>query len=126
MKTVGDVMSTGVLTVKHTATLGQVARTMRERNVGSALVVDDGKHPIGMISERELVESVANSRNPDVGTAQSWMRETINTIAPDTPISVAVELMREQGVRHLPVGNNGDVQGVVSIRDLLAGVMLYP
>jgi CBS domain-containing protein len=123
MQTVGEIMSTDVLTVLHTATLGEVARTMRARNVGSAVVVDEEERVVGVISERDLVESVARSRNPDVGTAQTSMRHEFTIIPPDTPIPDAVELMRVQGVRHLPVGTDGRVDGIVSIRDLLAGVV---
>jgi CBS domain-containing protein len=123
MATVADVMSTDVVTVTGADTLGQVARTMRKRNVGSALVIDGDNKPVGIITERELVESVASSRNPDVGTAQSWMSEKLLLVAPETSIQDAVETMRVAGVRHLPVGTDTDVVGVVSIRDLLASIL---
>ena len=123
MKNVGEVMSTGVLTVTGEATLSHVARELRHRNVGSAIVVDGEDRPIGIISERELVDAVAGSRNPDVGTAQLWMRADPVTIPPQTSIVQATETMREHGVRHLPVSEEGRLVGVVSVRDLLAASM---
>jgi signal-transduction protein with cAMP-binding, CBS, and nucleotidyltransferase domain len=123
MQTIAEIMSTDVLTVQHTATLGQVARSMRQWNVGSAIVLDDGGKVAGVISERELVESVARSRNPDVGTAQSWMKTDFVMVSPEMAIPDAVEAMRVSGVRHLTVGHEGNLAGVVSIRDLLASVV---
>ena len=115
-------MSTDVLTVSQDATLSQVARALRGRNVGSAIVVDTEEHPIGIISERELVDSVAGGRNPDQGTAQLWMRPDLLTANADTSPNAAAEIMRSHNVRHLPVSREGKVVGVVSIRDLLVGI----
>ena len=123
MRTVGDAMTTDVLTVATTATLGKVARSMRARNVGSAVVLDDDGKFAGIISERDLVNSVARSRNPDLGTAESWMQRDVSLIAPSMSIADAVEAMRVAGVRHLPVGTGDTVAGIVSIRDLLASVV---
>jgi CBS domain-containing protein len=114
-------MSRDVLTVPVSATLSEVARTLRRRNVGSAVVVGEDGTPVGIIAERELVDAVAASRNPDVGTAQSWMKE-LRPVPPGTSIAEAAEIMREHGVRHLPVFDGG-LAGVVSIRDLLAGAV---
>lgn len=121
MTTLADVMSIDVLTVSQDATLSQVARALRERNVGSAIVVDDGMRPLGIISERELVDSVAGGRNPDQGTAQLWMRPDLLSATIDTSVADATEMMRSSNVRHLPVLREGQVVGVVSVRDLLLG-----
>jgi len=124
MKTISEVMTTDVLTVAPQATLGEVARVLRARNVGSALVVDAERKPLGIISERELVDSVAASRNPDHGLAESWMKAGPQTVRSSTPISEAGALMRDLNVRHLPVVDGGRVVGVVSIRDLLSAALL--
>ncbi len=119
MTTVADVMSRDILTVQPDATLGQVARALRSRNVGSALVTDSAGRPVGIISERELVDSVAGSRNPDIGVAESWMRANPTAVESSATLADASTLMREANVRHLPVTADGVVVGVVSIRDLL-------
>ena len=121
MATVGELMSTEVVTVRPTDTLGHVARVLRGRNVGSAIVLDEAGRAVGIITERDLVESVASSRNPDVGTAQSWMSPGVRMLPPDTPLPEAARAMRDGGVRHLAVGEGGRLLGVISMRDLLAG-----
>ncbi|MFN8222537.1 MAG: CBS domain-containing protein [Gaiellales bacterium] len=117
--TVAEVMSTNVLTVVETTPLSQVARELRARNVGSAVVVDSEQKPLGMISERELVDSVAAGRNPDQGTAQLWMRNEFVMTEHTTSKAEAVELMRKHNVRHLPISENGRLVGVISVRDLV-------
>jgi len=121
--TVADVMTRDILTVARSATLGQVARELRSRNVGSALVVDEGNAPIGIITERELVDSVAASRNPDAGVAESWMKAEPATIEASASLTDASAVMRVNEVRHLPVTEDGRLVGIVSMRDLLAGAL---
>jgi len=118
--TVADVMTRDILTVARSATLGQVARELRSRNVGSALVVDEANAPIGIITERELVDSVAASRNPDAGVAESWMQAEPAMIEASASLTDASSVMRVNNVRHLPVTEDGRLVGIVSMRDLLA------
>jgi CBS domain-containing protein len=114
-------MSRSVVTVPARATLGEVARTIRARNVGSAVVLDADGAPVGLISERELVDSVAASRNPDQGQAGSWLRkEGMDSISPQASLAEASRTMRDAGVRHLTVIEGDAVVGVISIRDILA------
>jgi CBS domain-containing protein len=120
--TLAEVMTTTVLTVAQDAPLSHVARALRSRNVGSAIVIDSEENALGIISERELVDSVAGGRNPDQGTAQLWMRPEMLMASVDTTAEDAAEMMRAHNVRHLPVARDGKVVGVVSIRDLLMGI----
>jgi signal-transduction protein with cAMP-binding, CBS, and nucleotidyltransferase domain len=120
---VSEHMSRSVVTVPVTATLGEVARTIRSRNVGSAVVLDASDAPVGLISERELVDSVAASRNPDQGQAGSWLRkEGIDSISPQASLVDASHAMRDAGVRHLTVVEDAAVVGIISIRDILAAL----
>lgn len=119
MWTVGDVMTAGLVTVSAEKTLGEVARTLRRHDVTSAIVVDDGDKPLGIITERDLVESVAASRNPDQGQARSWMSEDLVTVDRTTPLDEARRLMTLHAIRHLPVTDSGAIVGVISIRDLI-------
>lgn len=123
-RTIDDVMSREILTVKAAWTLGEVARVLRGRNVGSALVVDDAGAPVGLISERELVDSVAASRSPDQGQASTWMNGGFLALPTGTSLEAANDAMREGRHRHAGVvDGTGAVIGIVSIRDLLAAAM---
>ncbi len=119
MWTVGDVMTDKLVTVGVDKTLGEVARALRRHDVGSAIVVDESAKPLGIITERDLVESVAASRNPDQGQARSWMSEDLVTVDRTTALDEARRLMTLHAIRHLPVTDGGAIVGVISIRDLI-------
>jgi len=112
-------MTANLVTVGAEKTLGEVARELRRHNIGSAIVVDDADQPLGIITERDLVESVAASRNPDQGQARSWMSEDLVTVERSTALDEARRLMVEHAIRHLPVTEGGAIVGVISIRDLI-------
>ena len=119
MPTVAEVMTYELVTVGEQDTLGSVARTLRQHNVGSAFVVGENSEPVGIITERDLVASVAASRNPDQGTAESFMTRDLITIKPDAPLVEARALMQQHAIRHLAVVEDDRVMGVLSIRDVL-------
>ena len=122
MTVVSDVMTRDVLTVRSVSTLGEVARVMRKRNVGSVIVVDEEGAHVGMLSERELVDAVAASRDPDEGQAGSWMRHDHPTIDVSATLVAASEAMRAADSRHLPVLDGDKVVGIISIKDILVAM----
>jgi CBS domain-containing protein len=123
MTVVSDVMTRDVLTVRSVSTLGEVARVMRKRNVGSVIVVDEQGAHVGVLSERELVDAVAASRDPDEGQAGSWMRHDHPTVDASATLVAASEAMRAADSRHLPVLDGDRIVGIISIKDILRAMM---
>jgi CBS domain-containing protein len=118
--TLRDFMTSGdVLTIEPTATLGEAARAMRRRNVGAAVVVENGRL-CGIFTERDLLRAIADSRHPDVGQVQSYMTSDPVTLPPDHAPSEAARIMSERKFRHIPVVDGEDLIGIVSIRDLMS------
>ena len=118
--TLRDFMSSeDVLTIEPEATLGQAARKMRQRNVGAVVVVDQSNAVTGIFTERDLLRAIADSRHPDVGQVQSYMTPNPITLPPDHLPSEAARIMSEGRFRHIPVVDEGQLVGVVSIRDLM-------
>jgi CBS domain-containing protein len=118
--TLRDFMTSGdVLTIEPTATLGEAARAMRRRNVGAAVVVENGQL-CGIFTERDLLRAIADSRHPDVGQVQSYMTSDPVTLPPDHAPSEAARIMSERKFRHIPVVDGEDLIGIVSIRDLMS------
>ena len=114
---VRDVMTTGRIGVDYYQSIGEAARAMRDWGVGAVLVVrDDSLY--GLVTDRDLVvRAVAEARGADepVGPLSSG-----NLIGVDADANVreAMRLMREHAVRRLPVLENGQVAGIVSLGDL--------
>ena len=107
------------VTVTRTATVVEAARQMKQRNVGSVLVVD-GARLVGIFTERDALFRVlaagldpAHTRVADVMTAQP------QTIHPDEPFLHALRVMHKGRFRHLPVVEFERPLGMVSARDAL-------
>ena len=117
MATVGEVMSTRLLTVEPGLGLVDAARQMNERNVGAVLVLE-GERVAGILTERDILHAVASG--PVEGELVSaWMTRGPETIEPDDSAAYAASMMIHGGFRHLPVCHGGRPVGIVSIRDLI-------
>ncbi|MEM3269007.1 MAG: CBS domain-containing protein [Saccharolobus sp.] len=118
---VKEYMKKNVIVVDKNTTLRDVAKIMTENNVGSVIVVDNGK-PIGIITERDIVRAIG--RNKDLNNkAEEIMTSSLITIKEDSPITGALSLMRSYNIRHLPViDNEGNLKGIISIRDIARAI----
>lgn len=117
MQTVGEVMSTTLLTVDATAALTDAAAQMDARGVGAALVMN-GERLSGILTERDVLRAVATGgvEGTKVG---AWMTHDPDTVGPDERPGHAAAIMIHGGFRHLPVLDEGRPVGIVSIRDLM-------
>lgn len=111
-------MSRDVLTVAPELTLEQAATAMSDAKVGSALVIDDAR-VVGILTERDIMRSVASGMDPRQTLALECMTVHPVSVEPSTGTSAAIGIMFRGGFRHLPVLENGEVVGIVSSRDLL-------
>lgn len=106
-------------TVTRTATVVEAARQMKQRNVGSVLVVD-GTRLVGIFTERDaLFRVLAAERNPAATPLSDVMTPQPQTMHPDEPFLHALRAMHEGKFRHLPVVEFGRPIGIVSVRDAL-------
>ncbi|MQA96171.1 MAG: CBS domain-containing protein [Streptosporangiales bacterium] len=116
---VRDAMSTIVLSIGPTHSLSEAARLMSERKVGAAVVVDPETAGIGIITERDILDAVGAGQ--DVGTEYVGQHLTVDLVfaSPDWTLEHAAAAMVRGGFRHLVVVNDGDVAGLVSMRDIV-------
>ncbi|GAU65358.1 hypothetical protein SSP35_01_06990 [Streptomyces sp. NBRC 110611] len=116
---VKDAMSTVILTIGPAHTLRQAAQLMAARRVGAAVVLDSDNSGIGILTERDILNSLGAGENPDRETAQSHTTPDVVFATPDWTLDDAAEAMARGGFRHLIVLDGGEPVGVVSVRDLL-------
>ena len=110
-------MTQGVVAAESSDTLRQVGALMRDRNVGSIVVCDRGR-PTGVITDRDLALAVvADGVSPD---EQAGRHASRPLIAGGTEMDVeeAMALMVQHRIRRLPVTENGELAGIVTIDDL--------
>jgi CBS domain-containing protein len=121
MAPVSEHMATDVLTVGAATPLAEAAREMDGRGVGAVLVMADGRLE-GVFTERDVLRAVAHGRAGEASVADYMTRQP-ETIEPDDTTEQAAVLMIHGGFRHLPVVADGDVVGILSIRDLMRSVL---
>jgi CBS domain-containing protein len=94
---------------------------MRERSVGTLVIVDGKQRPIGVITDRDVVlRVVAAARDPATTRVADVMTREPRTVSEDTPIEGALSLMMAGRFRRLPVvDRNGRLTGIVSTDDVL-------
>ena len=112
-------MSSTVVTVNPGATLHDAARAMAERKVGAAVVLDLEQPGPGIITERDVLQSVGEGQNPDTELVRDHLSAQITFAAPDWSLERAAEAMVRGGFRHLVVVDGGKMVGVLSMRDIV-------
>jgi CBS domain-containing protein len=117
MATVREVMSETLYTVGPSSTVGEAVALMAQHRVGS-MVVMDGTRLAGIFTERDTVRAISHSYDAPSHEVSSWMTSDPMTVGPDDNVEDALKTMLDRGFRHLPVVENGEVIGIVSIRDL--------
>ena len=114
---VRDVMTPGPIGVDYDQSVGEAARAMRDWGVGAILVVSNGSL-YGLVTDRDLVvRAVAEGRGADEPVGPLSSGNLIGVDA-DADVHEAMRLMRQHAVRRLPVLENGQVAGIVSLGDL--------
>jgi CBS domain-containing protein len=109
--------------VARDATLAEVARAMEECGTGAVVVIDEAEHPVGIVTERDIVIRATANRYPADARVDSVMTEPVITIHEGTDPVSAVLAFRDHDVRHLPVvDDSGTVVDVLSADDLLVGL----
>ena len=100
------------------SSLADAAEAMADQEVDYVVVIDN-RRLAGILTERDLV--VAISEGVDLGAAlvEEWMSESPDTFRPDVTVAEGVAWLLETGYRHLPVMADGELLGVVTIRDLM-------
>ena len=116
---VSDGMSSVVLVVGPGHSLREAARAMSERKVGAAVVVDPDQPGPGIITERDLLESVASGQSPDQEKVADHLSSNLTFAASDWSLERAAEAMVRGGFRHLVVMDGGEIVGILSMRDIV-------
>jgi signal-transduction protein with cAMP-binding, CBS, and nucleotidyltransferase domain len=116
---VKDGMSKVSLTVGPSHTLREAASMMVDAGTGAALVFDDQSPTPGIVTERDLLNSIGAGEDPDVEQVGDHMSEGVIAAAPDWSLERAAAEMSRRGVRHLVVFDGGNAVGVLSMRDIV-------
>jgi CBS domain-containing protein len=121
-----SVMATDVFTSRPDEPLKSVFKKMVANEVSSVIVVDHNSHPVGIITERDIMKRVVAVDNIDIENtpvSKIMTRDTI-ILHPDNSIYRALSVLSESGVKHLPLVEKDSLAGIVTMRQLLK--LRYP
>jgi CBS domain-containing protein len=112
-------MSQVVLTVGPGHTLRQAATLMAKRKVGAAVVIDPESEGPGIVTERDLLNSIAEGQDPDRELVGDHLTAELVFATPGWSLEQAAAAMVRGGFRHLVVVEGGETVGVLSVRDIV-------
>lgn len=117
---VREAMSSPVVSIDENSDIVDTARLMRERDVGAIIIVSDDEKPVGIVTERDIVNRVvAEGKTPNSIKASAVMSSPLRVVEPDLSLLEAMNLMDKFHIRRLGVTYKGDLVGVVSDRDMM-------
>ncbi|MQA83954.1 MAG: CBS domain-containing protein [Streptosporangiales bacterium] len=116
---VQDGMTTLVLTIGPAHTLRAAASLMAERKVGAAVVFDPENSGVGILTERDILNSIGAGEDPDAEVAAAHLTSDLVFASPDWTLEQAATAMMRGGFRHLVVVQDSDVVGLLSMRDIV-------
>ena len=116
---VRDGMTKVILSVGPAHTLREAARLMSGQRVGAAVVVDPSHPAIGILTERDILNSLGANQDPDSELVADHRTNDVVFAAPDWSLEQAADTMVSGGFRHLIVIDRGEVTGLLSMRDIV-------
>lgn len=117
------IMTKKVVTVHPDQKVSEALDLMVKHNIGS-LIVTEKNSPIGMVTERDIVQGIVKNRNIFSSKVGEIMAQPLITATPETPTWEAFRVMLTNRIRRLPVLDNGRLVGMVTERDLFRWVLL--
>jgi len=114
---VRDLMTTNITTADLNSSVTEIAKSMRDFNVGSIPVCDRNDNLVGIVTDRDIVLRNVAEGGRRKNKAQDVMSSKLITVTPDTHVHEAARIMAENQIRRLPVVENGRLVGIVSIGD---------
>ncbi|MET9858414.1 CBS domain-containing protein [Streptomyces smyrnaeus] len=112
-------MSTVVLTIGPAHTLRQAAQLMSARRVGAAVVLDPDTSGVGILTERDILDSLGAGQDPDRERAHDHTTTDVVFASPHWTLDAAARAMTRGGFRHLIVLDEREPVGVLSVRDIV-------
>lgn len=119
--TVGRICSRSVDWASPDESVQVAAQRMHSRKVGTLVILNPARHPLGLVTDRDLtVRVLGEGRDAATTSVADVMTPAVKTVREDCPIELALEIMRKGTFRRLPVVNEqNQLVGLLSIDDIL-------
>ncbi len=108
-----------VVTIGPEQSVREALALLAAHNIGALVVTDDGRRPLGMLSERDIVRHLAQDAGVLDGAVRDIMTREVVVGSPQDDLGSVAQTMTERRIRHLPVMDRGRLVGIVSIGDVV-------
>ncbi len=113
-----------ILSINPDASVQEAIKMMADHNVGAVLVEIVADKVQGILTERDVILKLdAQNRNASETKVRDIMTEKVLYVESNQSVEECMELMNSKGFRHLPVYENGDLLGLISVRDVLREII---
>lgn len=122
-KPVREIMTKPVITVPSSEPVITAVKEMVNHDIGAVVVVSN-EIPVGIITERDVLKRVVlERRDPQTTPCQEVMSKPLITVRPETPLGEALSVMKKNGIRRLPVVEQGKLIGIVTEKDIIRKIL---
>lgn len=122
---VEDVMVKDIITIDASASVREAAETMNKYDIGCLIVVN-GRKPVGIVTERDMLKRVLlQQRDPRKTSVNNIMSRPLIVSTPKTEIRDAVRVMNERRIKKLPVIEERNLLGLVSLTDVVRSLAYF-
>jgi CBS domain-containing protein len=119
-KPLQDMLNREVITISPDVPVSEAAYLMMREDIGSLIVVDKQRFPIGIVTDRDLVVSaIAEGKDPEDSIVEEIMTKDVIYVEEETNLLDILRTMSEYSIRRMPVTKNGVLTGIVSVDDLI-------
>jgi CBS domain-containing protein len=116
---VREAMTEDVFTITPNLSLREAAEFMVAHKIGAAVIMDPEQPGPGIVTERDLVRSLGRGENPDRELIRDHLTASATFADGDWSLEEAADAMARGGFRHLVVIDNGELAGIISMRDII-------
>ncbi len=114
---------TKVFTVTPTQSIREAIKLLAEKRIGAAVVVDEGGKPIGIVSERDIIQAMAQNETLFGESVRTIMTTDVIIARPNDDVHAVEKTMTVRRFRHLPVMDRGELVGIISIGDVVKAAL---
>ena len=112
-----------VITIQPDRTVQEAVGLLAQHNIGAMVVTEKDGHPVGVISERDIVRALVRGEDVLTKTVDQVMTKTVISALPQDDIQSVMQTMTDKRFRHLPVVEEGELSGIVSIGDVIKALL---
>ena len=112
-----------VYTIRPSQTVHDAVVSMARHNIGALVAVDDEGRPVGILSERDIVRALVGAEDVLTKTVDQVMTKNVISALPQDDLQSVMQTMTDKRFRHLPVVEQGELSGIVSIGDVIKALL---